>query len=255
MKILIIQFLLISSAWAIDPSACDVSTVFGAKRCINEMINTVKSVGDPQVACDVNINGEQSPECPPLTGEFTEKGAECNKFISTDESGGYGPWGNEIISYLKEKGDDSIFFNNGLSGMKEGVAACSNWDKMDKNEKEHFWVWVMASIAHIESTCNPKARNGNATNGAAVGLLQLDERSSARKWRGHNCDVKSVAEPKNNLRCGLDILEELLKGKDGDYKSNGEIWGPHSNSYWQHLRKKDGGDISDLIKLNPFCKR
>lgn len=253
MKVLFLTLLTITSSWAADPNACDSATEVGAKKCIREVLIAVKEAGVPPVACASTINGDPF-SCPPLAEEFNDKSADCDKFISSSESGGYGPWGKEIVSYLDDKGDDSIFYQNSLSGMNDGVKACPNWEKMNKDEKQHFWVWVMASIAHVESTCNPKARNGQATNGAAVGLLQLDERASARKWRGSNCGVKSVTNPKENLRCGLDILEELLKGKEGEYKSSGEIWGKRSGSYWQHLRKNKGGEISDLILLNPFCK-
>lgn len=255
MKLLFLTILVtMNSSWAIDPSACDNPTDAGTRKCIKEVLSSVKEVGVAPVACNNLVNGDPS-SCPPLAEEFTDKDAECDKFISTDESGGYGPWGNEIVAYLDEKGDDSVFYKNSLNGMDEGVKACPNWENMNKDEKQHFWVWVMAAIAHTESTCNPKARNGQGTNGCAVGLLQLDEKTSARKWRGPNCAVKSVSTPKENLRCGMDILEELLKGKQGDYKSSGEIWGKRSSSYWQHLRQKQGGDISDLIRLNPFCKR
>ncbi|AUN98912.1 hypothetical protein C0V70_12530 [Bacteriovorax stolpii] len=254
MKFLFLTLFMIStSSWANNPNACDSATELGTKRCIEEVLITVKEAGVPPVACASTLD-KDNPACPPLAEEFNDKSAECDKFISTSKSGGYGPWGREIVGYLEAKGDDSIFYSNDLNGMSSGVKACPNWEKMNKDEKQHFWVWVMASIAHIESTCDPKARNGQATNGAAIGLLQLDERASARKWRGPNCGVKSVSNPKENLRCGLDILEELLKGKQGEYKSNGEIWGRGSSSYWQHLKKKDGGEISDLIQLNPFCK-
>ena len=109
-------------------------------------------------------------------------------------------------------------------------------------------------IANKESSCNPRNRNSKATKGVAVGLLMLDERLSARTWRGPNCKQKDILDIKNNIRCGLDILGELLQGKKGEYKGNGELWGPDSNSYWEELRKKGGGDIADLIQDHPLCR-
>lgn len=241
--------------WAADPSACRSATGSGLKTCIKEFNKTTKSmfqVGLAPQSCQAHLNSTEA-NCPPLAEEFSQKAANCEGFITSD--GEYGSWGKEIVAYLDEKGESATFFNKDLAGMKNGISACPNWSKMNTDEKKHFWVWVMASIAHIESTCNPSARNSSASNGVAVGLLQLDERPAQRKWRGPNCAARQVVGAKENLRCGLDILEELLKGKEGEYKSNGQIWGPKSSSYWQHLRKKDGGEISDLIALNPFCKK
>ena len=200
------------------------------------------------------VEGEKK-ELNNLSPEFSAKGADCSNFITVkDDSAQYGPWGKEVIGYLEEQGSDSIFMNPDLQGMNTGVEACPNWKNMTKDQKNHFWVWVMASISHIESTCMPDARNGEGTNGVAAGLLQMDERLSNRKWRGVNCQVESVNEPSTNIRCGLDILGQLLEGQNGMYKSNGELWGLGSNSYWQHLRSAEGGGISELIKLNPYCK-
>lgn len=249
MKFLLIFLFSFSTARA----GCVSSSDFGLRNCIKETFNVLKKAGAPPMNCSGDPYND--PVCPPLAEEFTEKSAECDKFISSNKNGGYGVWGQEIVQYLNEKGEKSAFYSNDLSGMSDGIKACPNWSKMSKEEKEHFWVWVIAAIAHTESTCNPRARNGNASNGVAVGLLQLDERVSARKWRGPSCAVKSVANPRENLRCGMDIMEELIKGREGDYRGDGQIWGRRSNSYWQHLKKKEGGDISDLILLNPFCKR
>lgn len=242
-------------------------TMEGVKLCIQELV-IIRESGKSPVACTTleevenGIEEAQAPEkeknffsLKSLSQAFKKKGAVCTNFISADgDEGQYGPWGKDVIGYLKEQGSDSIFMSDDLEGMSTGVSACPNWKKMSVQEREHFWVWVMASISHVESTCNPKARNGAGTNGVAVGLLQMDERVSQRKWRGKNCGVSSVKDANENIRCGLDILGELLKGKRGEYKSNGELWGRKTNSYWQHLRSADGGGISALIKQNPYCK-
>lgn len=228
----------------------------GVKRCIEEFNNTMSDAGKSPSPCPLLESEEKKSTFEALAEEFSEDGAVCTKFITDDgDTAGYGPWGEAVVSYIKEEGTDSIFMSPDLAGMSTGVAACPNWKDMTVEEKEHFWVWVMASISKVESTCNPKARNGSGSNGVAVGLVQLDERPSQRKWRGENCKLPKVNGALDNLRCGLDIIGELLKGKEGEYKSNGELWGRRSSSYWQHLRQSNGGGISDLIKLNPYCKK
>lgn len=226
----------------------------GVQTCVEEFNATIKNVGEAPLPC-VTLENEKKP-FPKLSEEFKNKSDACLNFITSNgDTGTFGPWGEAIVNYLDDKGNDSIFFSADLTGMSSGVAACPNWKEMSGDEKKHFWVWVMASISTIESRCNPNARNGASTNGVAVGLVQLDERHSQRSWRGQNCKVRSVTNSKDNLRCGMDILGELLKGQRGEYKGNGELWGKKSSSYWQHLRLKDGGGISDLIQLNPYCKK
>lgn len=247
-----------SNSWS-APSSFECSTTTsmeGVKRCIEALGKTVGNTGKlPMVCASIPNHKEQKFVFETLAEPFSDDGAVCTNFIKeSGKTGGYGPWGQTIVEYLKEEGPDSIFMSSDLPGMSTGVKACPNWKHMTVEEKKHFWVWVMASISKVESTCKPQARNGEGTNGVAVGLVQLDERPSMRKWRGDNCKAKSVKAPEDNLRCGLDILSELLKGKEGDYKGNGELWGRKSGSYWQHLRQSNGGEISDLIKLNPYCK-
>lgn len=249
------------NSWSNEDCSID-PTMEGVKQCIHNFNETLSEAGKILSPCltleeieDGIVEADAGKfSLENLAPEFKRKGAVCTNFIS-DKDGKYGPWGNTVVDYLKEQGSNSIFMSDDLAGMSTGVSACPNWKNMSADERSHFWVWVMASISHVESTCNEKARNGAGTNGVAAGLLQMDERVSNRSWRGVNCKVASVNKADPNIRCGLDILGELLKGKKGDYKSNGELWGRKSNSYWQHLRSADGGGISDLIKLNPYCKK
>lgn len=256
----IILFMLISfNSWSDD---CNKSmTMEGVQHCLKELDRSLGSFGKSPRTCAPlatvkTTTKETKSVFAKLAEPFSHDGAVCTNFISTKgTSGVYGPWGKSVVDYLKEQGPNSVFMSSNLAGMSSGVTACPNWKNMSADEKQHFWVWVMAAISKVESTCKPQSRNGAGTNGVAVGLVQLDERHSARNWRGDNCKVKSVNAPEANLRCGLDIMGELLKGQKGDYKGSGELWGRKSNSYWQHLRQGDGGEISDLIKLNPYCKK
>ena len=249
-----ILFLLFTSfsTFAIDFSACDSNTEAGVKRCIKEFSSSTRKIGEAPHICTSNLVGT-TRDCPPLSASFSRDGADCSKFIADSGTSGFGPWGNNVVEYLNEKGANSIFLSNNIPGMSEGIRACPNWNRLSQDEKKYFWVWVMASIAQVESRCNSNARNHNASNGIAAGLYQLDERQVMRNWRGPNCTVKNILEPRSNIRCGLDIMEALLSGKQGVYKTNGELWGPNSRSYWQHLRHRTGGDIGSLVKQNPYC--
>lgn len=237
------------NAHAIDPSACDPSGLAGLKKCFKEFFTSTKTVGKPVVPMCKEIQHSSPKKLPPLAENFYEKGAVCDGFIQKD--GSYGEYGKIIVDYFKEEGRNSIFFQDHLDGVEK---SCPGWPRMSLEEKQYYFVWVKASISHKESTCDPNARV-KATNGIAVGLLQLDEKLSNRKWRGPNCNQKNILNIRANLRCGLDIFKELLKGKSGEYKGSGELWGKSSNSYWEQLRLKDGGQIAKLISLNPVCKK
>lgn len=248
---LLATFIISSMAYA----SCNSYSDKGFKDCLFETMNAVKEAGKVPLICIPNAQGEGPHECPPLASQFSDDNAQCDNFISLDGKNGYGPWGKEVLNYLNEKGDHSLFMNNNLKGMSDGIRACPQWAVMSIEQKKHFWVWATASISYIESRCKVKARNHNGTNGVAAGLMQLDERQSMRSWRGSNCGVKNILDPKSNIRCGLDIMEELLQGSEGVYRTSGELWGPKSHSYWEHLRKKNGGGIAQLIKLHPYCNK
>lgn len=219
------------------------------KSSLDQMVKlpTIGTIDQPCLT-DEEI---ESP-LPGLSEGFSENGADCSAFIKSN--GERGNLGNIIRNYIRTNPDKEVYLGQSLEGMGPPQNICPNWKNLSQPEKEHFWIWTFAAISWKESTCNPKARNGNATNGVAVGLLQLDERSKNRAWRGPNCKTKSVSQSEDNVRCGLDIMTELLKADEGDYRSNGLLYGKKNNSYWQDLKKGTGGTIGELIRSYPPCQ-
>lgn len=189
-----------------------------------------------------------------LTDSFSEDGADCSKFIADD--GEFGEYGKILAEALLEKGTDSHLFADDRPGMEDSPYTCPAWKKLSFDMRLRFWVWTFAAIAWDESKCDARARNTQATNGVAVGLLQLDEARSARRWRGRNCEAKNVSGARENLRCGVDIMEELMRGRDGLYKASGKLWG--DTSYWQKLKKSANArapsTVVKRIKEFPACE-
>lgn len=184
----------------------------------------------------------------------------CVNFINA--SGNLGPYGKEIRNYLLEAGNQNEnFFRNEMPGMVEDPGVCPKWSKFTINERILFWVWMMTSIAHAESSCDAtKVNMGKVIDPSdrPRGLFQLNTRKAKRAWRGPNCgfpsEEKHVYNPRNNIRCSMDIMDEILKGKQGEYESNGKIY--PTNSYWRELRPKikpAGGKIGKLMKTFPLC--
>lgn len=188
-----------------------------------------------------------------LDEKFSNNGADCSRFMKDD--GKPGPLGNVIANHIKEIGEESQFYRNDLKGIEK---VCPKWAELTPENKTNFWIWFIAAISWKESTCGAAKKNAAATHGVAVGHLQLNKNRKDRAWRGgtsgDSCKAPDISIDENNIKCGLEILNEQLKGKDGIYEGSGDLFGRSSNAYWQALRTPDGGKIIDLVEIHPFCK-
>ena len=219
--------------------------------------------GDPPCAdCSmlVEVAGSRSVRLPTSARSSRDTAyfnGNCRNFIQ--DNGTYGPWGNDIVRYLDEVGGaNSRFLSDALPGMQSIPRTCPNWGRMNTDERKLFWVWTFASMAQVESSCDPsKVNTGRVPNpnDRPRGLLQLNSLRSERTWRGRNCRFPSNdTTPVNQIRCGMDIMDELLKGRSGEYRSNGKIF--PTNSYWEKFRpnhSQTGGPIGQLIRRFPLC--
>jgi hypothetical protein len=188
---------------------------------------------------------------PGLSSLFSERGANCTNFIRSD--GSFGPWGDTVHSAISNPNYRARFLNQNLPHI---TSACPNWRSLNDDQKMHFWVWTFAAIAWDEATCRENARNPRGSDGVAVGLLQMNELRSQRSWRGPNCRVPSVSDATNNLRCGVDIMAELLLGQQGEYRGAGAIYNPNgrNTSYWEKLRRANGSTIGERMRSHPLCR-
>lgn len=212
---------------------------------------------------DHEIGNIALPVTRPRSGSLPYFNPKCQSFIQAN--GSYGTWGNYIVEYINSKGgENSRFLSDALPGMESAPQTCPNWRSLTGAAKMKFWVWMMASISQVESSCNPNAVNSGRVPNAADrprGLFQLNTlntRQSPRGWRGDNCGFPSGAQatfsPRNNTRCAIGIMDELLKGRSGEYRSSGKIF--PTNSYWEKLRpnhSSNGGPIGRLARRYPPC--
>jgi hypothetical protein len=250
MKVLLVSIFMINFSFANCTDPADFNDILKCNWS-NEALSFGLPPCDHCLGAGTDYPVGTSMNNPGLDEAFLERGADCTDFIEDD--GSLGPYGETIDSYISNSSASSRFLNDGIPHIQE---ACSNWSNLNYDEKRHFWVWTFAAIAWDESTCKPSARNPRGTNGVAIGLLQLDEARGDRSWRGPNCRAQSVAAAHDNLRCGLDIMAELLLGPQGEYKGRGAIFieGRRNTSYWQKLRTSNGGEIGHLIRTYPKCQ-
>lgn len=253
-KLIFFLFFLSTSTFAdLDPN----DTIRGAGSAPSGECHSCRTDDSHQIA------GISLPTTRPRNGSRDWFNPACNSFIQSN--GSYGPWGKLIVDYINgSQRRKSDFFDDAILGMESAPRTCPNWGRLSDDAKMKFWVWMMASIAQVESSCDPASVNtGRVPNPAdrPRGLFQLNTlntRASPRSWRGDNCDFPSgptaTANPTNNVKCAIGIMYEYVKSPRGQYSSQRKIF--PTNSYWEKLRtnhSSSGGPIGKLIRQYPPC--
>ncbi len=118
---------------------------------------------------------------------------------------------------------------------------CAGYADLNERDKKNFWVYLLSSMAELESNHNPATSYTEAFNDAqgnrvvSRGLLQL----SIESGNGYGCGFKTASDlhdPLKNLNCGLRILNKWV-GNDGKIAGkNGTSWQGGAR-YWSVLRK------------------
>lgn len=187
-----------------------------------------------------------------LHGRFEAKGANCSDFI--DRNGMLGSRGHVIASAFQQFEHLRVLVSEKAARATSMPQLCPKFSRMNEEQRIRFWVWAFAAIAWDESTCKPGATNSRATNGTAVGLLQMESTLRARSWRGPLCRFQSVSAPRENLLCGLEIMRGQFEGfYSGSKACQGQAGLSMACSYWQKLRR-NWSPIHQLIMLYPGCK-
>lgn len=169
----------------------------------------------------------------------------CDNFINS--RGELGPWGRTAIAEIRNNPD--AYENRVPQDIHQW---CPRYSAFNADQRQLFWVWVFASMAASESSCDPAANNPNAPNGTAYGLFQLDR---------VNCGNINLNEPHGNTRCAVRRLARELNCRN-------QLMTPTSRgrcgTYWGPLRTDDnntarGGDIRGaqrtrgLIQQYRYC--
>ena len=232
-KIYILSLFIFSTV-AFAGSSNQSDDLTAAVKLASSSLENVNDATVQKQPCDI------PPDPPvPLADEFSLKGINdgCDKFLNNE--GEPGEWGNIILKKIESLPEDELkdsFYSNNIPDMP---FVCQNFSEFSNELKKKFWVWTFASIAWEESSCKPKAAAAGV-NCKAVGLLQLEGSARLRKGRGESCQVAEVTTPKNNLACGVDILNDQLLGQKSNYfkgtKATGELF--WKSSYWLHMRLK-----------------
>ncbi|AHI07128.1 hypothetical protein BDW_13140 [Bdellovibrio bacteriovorus W] len=166
----------------------------------------------------------------------------CDNFINKE--GKLGPWGSYTLQQIKDKPDSF-----GANIPDDITKWCPNYPKMNKDQRELYWVWIIMSMASSESSCNPKNDNPNAPNGTAKGLLQV--------WKPVCPKARDLSNPYQNIQCGVDLLAKELQNRDTlmtptSKGREGTYWGPLRSDDWN---KRRGGDIGGAKKTRAIMSQ
>lgn len=221
---------------------------------VTETMNRFNGVGTSRDAnCAIRPSqklasiGELGKKKSRLSKEFYANGANCEAFIQRD--GSYGEWGRIIQRGFEDDAEIRASLTSDQAAKNKSLLkVCPNFAALDESDRVRFWVWSMASIAWKESTCR-NTGPVRCSRSNCVGIMQLNEPRHMRAWRGTNCAVASVAQPRNNLLCAMDIMRGQF---DGEY---GKPGGLSPNSYWQELRKSGNSPIKTRMMKFPGCQK
>src|SRR5690606_21225454 len=107
-------------------------------------------------------------------------------------------------------------------------------------------AFAFASIAMVESSCNPEATNKHGTNGRADGLFQLEYSKDLRRQSGRDkvfCRTRipyKTSKLDFQIECSLSIIKDVHCGSSRIRPLN---W---RGGYWEKLRQN--GRITQKIK-------
>jgi hypothetical protein len=117
---------------------------------------------------------------------------------------------------------------------------CPEYKSLSDENKRNFWVYLLSSMAQLESNFNPSLsyreafRDGSGNYVMSRGLLQI----SIESGNAYGCGFKSQSDlndPYRNLSCGLRVLNKWVVN---DKRIAGSVSGSWrgGSRYWSVLR-------------------
>ncbi len=124
----------------------------------------------------------------------------CQQFI--DKDGRIGPWGRTALAKMKEYPE--IFQEHVPMDM---TRFCPAFPYMNRSERQLFWLWILASMADAESSCNPQAQSPYG----ALGLFQMDP--AGCQVAGVYVTSRDLLAPHSSIRCAVARLAYEMKNR------------------------------------------
>ncbi len=177
----------------------------------------------------------------PIIPDAKNWNPRCTKFI--DETGRLGEWGQHLYESLRTDSFSTYFRTDVISDMPVMCSKIADVE-VDESEQKMFWIYLVASMAMSESSCNPKIDvNGlfdeeKGEYRIASGLLQLHKGNT----KSYGCKKIDTLNALDNLSCGITILEKQLS-------KEAQIFVKPGRTYWQVLHNnKSGKKVKRLMQ-------
>lgn len=146
-------------------------------------------------------------------------------------------WARETLAALQSHGVNLVSTVPGDVGTY-----CPAYASQGPEQRRHFWVGFLSSLAKHESTWNPQASGGG---GKWLGLMQI----APATWRGYGCNGE-ILDGGDNLACAVKIMAKQV-GRDGVIAGGGKQgvgrdWAPMRSSAKR-------ADIAGWTRQQSYC--
>lgn len=133
-----------------------------------------------------------------------------------------------------------------LSTMPQDVSNfCPGYATLNREQRKHFWVGLLSSVAKHESGYNPRAQGGG---GRYLGLMQISP-STARHY---DCSG-NMLNGSNNMACAVKIAARNVSRDNAIVSGQGKGWRGVARD-WMPLRSSSKReDIASWTKRQSFC--
>lgn len=174
----------------------------------------------------------------------------CERFIKPD--GSFGEYGERMVEAMRSVGADCFLEKTDFSYL------CPKFDTFRPERKYQFLVFMFASLAAFESSCNPSARarfEPGRNNDIPDGLFQLEYSGAQRRAAGRSPEFCAPGQPIDTQ--GIDFQMECTASIFAkSYCGTGHAPGDTRNGYWEKLKRPKGGgerEVTQLVKRFPYC--
>ncbi len=206
------------------------------------------------------VDPSDSEEAAKVSVVYTKP--NCGAFL--DSKGNIGEYGKQVIRSIEQL--PNAYFNFVPSDFTSKRKLCPNFINMSLSQKRLFWVWMLRSLGHTESSCRAAPpvtiktadlKNEKPGYHADRGMFQLN----------HNrCGEIDLNDPLNSIDCTVKVLakEILTRGKLTASQTKTEklndrtYWGPlrtdSSNSERSKGSIRNSKRTQETISRFKFCQ-
>lgn len=205
---------------------------FGARALAAAALVTIMGLS----ACDTTATANSAN-----IARLTDATASSAPNMRWGNRAGSDDWTKAALSALDAEGVTL------LSTMPSDVKNfCPGYATLNREERKHFWVGLLSSVAKHESGYNPGAKGGG---GRYLGLMQISPATANH----YDCDG-SMLNGSNNMACAVKIAARNVSRDGAIVSGQGKGWRGVARD-WMPLRSASKrSDIAGWTKQQSYCE-